>query len=297
MAGLLNIVPRYLPRYGMAPDWTRANRPLAMVFTVIAFAVTLIFKADVDAQGGAYATGVLVLMTSAAVAVTISVWRKKQKVWTFAFGVISLVFVYTTVVNVIERPDGIKISAFFIGTIILTSFLSRIWRSTELRAGNLELDATAQQFIDVLAGQEAHIIANRRQAGDEEEYRLKEKTQRETNRIAPEIPVLFLEVDISDASEFTDTLRVRGVETNGYRILRVNSPVVPNAIAAILLYVRDKTGKIPHAYFSWSEGKPLLFLLKYIAFGEGDTAPVTHEVLRKAERNPDLRPAIHVGGE
>ena len=56
------------------------------------------------------------------------------------------------------------------------------------------------------------------------------------------------------------------------------------------------TGKIPHAYFGWTEGNPLAYLFRYIAFGEGDTAPVTHEVRRQAEDTPDKRPVIHVGG-
>ena len=146
MAGLLNIIPRYLPRYGMAPSWTRAMRPLVIILTIIAFGVTFIFKADVNAQGGAYATGVLVLMSSAAVAVTISALRRKEKMWGTAFAIISLVFAYTTVVNVIERPDGIKIAGFFIALIILVSLLSRIARTTELRVERFEIDETAKRF-------------------------------------------------------------------------------------------------------------------------------------------------------
>ena len=83
---------------------------------------------------------------------------------------------------------------------------------------------------------------------------------------------------------------------DGFRILRTAAPAVPNAIAAFLLYLRNLTGKIPHVYFGWSEGNPLSYLFKYVAFGEGDTAPITHEVLRRAEKNPEKRPTVHVGG-
>jgi hypothetical protein len=233
-------------------------------------------------------------MTSGAIAVTLSAFRRRRHGW--AFLVISLVFAYTTVLNIIERPEGIKIASFFIGSIVITSLVSRALRTTELRVERVELDETARAFIEEASRHEIRIVANRRQAGDVREYRLKEKEQREDNHLPKGDPILFLEIDIGDASEFTDVLRVTGVKINGYRVLRATSAAVPNAIAAFLLHVRDMTGKIPHAYFDWSEGNPIMYLLKYLIFGEGETAPVTREVLRQAEPDPEKRPAIHVGG-
>ena len=299
MAGLLNIVPRYLPRYGMAPNWARATRPLVIVFTLVAFAVTIVFKADVNAQGGAYATGVLVLMSSAAVAVTISEVRRRG--WgarAAAFAGITLVFLYTTGVNIYERTDGIKIAAIFIGGIVAASLVSRVWRTTELRVKRIELDEAARAYVEQIARgrQEIRIIANRRDTGDASEYESKEREKRESNHIPTRDPVLFFEVTPGDASEFSALLDVRGVEIGGHRVLRTESAAVPNAIAAFLLHLRDTTGKVPHVYFGWSEGNPLSYLFKYVAFGEGDTAPVTHEVLRQAEPAPGRRPVVHVGG-
>jgi hypothetical protein len=298
MAGLLNIVPRYLPRYGMAPDWARATRPLVLIFTAICFVVTIAFRADVNAQGGAYATGVLALMTSATIAVTLSARRSGQKAATFAFGVIALIFVFTTFVNIKDQPEGLKIACFFIGAIVFVSLLSRIFRTTELRVEHIELDENAQRFIDEAANSRGHlrIVANKRQQGDAREYALKEDRQREDSHIPGAFPILFLEVDVIDASEFAGTLRVRGVDVDGYRVLRAESSTVPNAIAALLLYMRDATGDRPHAYFAWSEGNPLVFLLRYLFLGSGDTAPVTREVLRQAESDPAKRPIIHVDG-
>ena len=297
MAGLLNIVPRYLPRYGMAPEWTRATRPLVILFTVVAFAVTLIFKADVDAQAGAYATGVLVLMTSAAVAVTLSIRRLANSgVATVAFSIITLVFAYTTVVNVIERPDGVKIAAFFIGSIVAFSLISRIVRTTELRTDKIELDDAAQQFIDEAAHLgELRIIANNPDTCDEAEYRRQTLEARHHHLIPDNDPLLFLEIYVKDASDFSGVTKVKGVEIAGYRILRVEGVAIPNAIAALLVFLRDRTGRRPHAYFNWTEGNPFLFLVKYLLLGQGDIAPLTHEILRVAEPTPEKRPAIHVG--
>ncbi len=296
MAGLLNIVPRYLPRYGMAPEWSRATRPLTLVFTAICFVVTWVFEANVDAQGGAYATGVLVLMSSAAIAVSLSARRRKSK-WTIAFWAISVVFVYTTVANVFERPDGIKIASLFIFGIIAASFVSRAMRSTELRIDRIELDSTAQQFIDELNDEgEIRVVTNRRETGDMTEYRFKEHEKRVDNHIPSSDPIVFYEIETGDASEFRGKLYIRGIDVDGYKILRTQAPAVPNAIAAFLIYIRDKTGKIPHVYFGWSEGNPIMYLARYILFGEGDTAPVTREILRQAEADPEMRPNVHVGG-
>jgi hypothetical protein len=300
MAGLLNVVPRYLPRYGMAPEWGRTVRPLVLIYTAIAFAITIIFNANVDAQGGAYATGVLVIMTSAAFAVSLSARRRGSQRGVFAFSLVTLVFLYTTIANVFERPDGIKIASFFITAIIVVSLASRVRRSLELRQERIELDEKAQRFIEEASkGDEIHIIAHRRRLRDDpEEYARKIEEQREYNRIPEDVPVLFLEIDVEDPSEFEEeVLEVRGVHVDAYKVLRAQSTVVPNAIAAFLLYLRDTTGKTPNCYFGWTEGNPFVYVIRYILFGEGDTAPVTHEVLREAEPNLERRPVIHVGGK
>jgi hypothetical protein len=293
MVGLLNLVPRYLPRYGMAPEWAKTNRPLVLIFTAISFLITVLFEADVEDQGGAYATGVLVLMGSAALAVTLAAQRAGRMWWGYL--VLTLVFGYTTVVNIIDRPEGLKIASIFILTIVLTSLTSRVLRSTELRVHGIDADARAQAFIRAAAAAPVRIIANRPDTGDVAEYDHKLREASDSHHLPSDERILFVEVRPGDVSEFSDRLSVTGVEVGAHRVLRCVSPAIPNAIAALLLYCRDETGKIPHAYFGWTEGNPLAYLLKFLAFGEGDTAPVTREVLRQAEPNPARRPRIHVG--
>jgi hypothetical protein len=292
MVGLLNLVPRYLPRYGMAPEWARAHRPLVVIFTAVAFLVTILFQADVTSQGGAYATGVLVLMGSAALAVTLAGWRERRS-WV-GYMLLTFIFLYTIIVNIIERPDGVKIASWFIVTIIGTSMISRVMRSTELRVQAVEPDDLALRFIREAASTPVRIIANRPDSGLAEEYDHKLREASESHHLPGE-RVLFLEVRPGDVSEFSGVLKVQGADVAGHHVLRCVSGAIPNAIAALLLYIRDETGRVPHAYFGWTEGNPIAYLLKFLAFGEGDTAPVTREVLRQSEPDPMRRPRIHLG--
>jgi hypothetical protein len=298
MAGLINIVPRYLPSYGMAPEWGRAVRPVVIVYTLISILITVAFRADVNAQAGAYATGILAMMVSAAVAVTIATVRARHRFAAVGFAVLTVVLLYALTENVIAKPDGIAISGLFIAGIIGVSLISRVTRTTELRADRIEFDDDARRFVAESLAHDGrlHLIANKRDSGAVKEYTVKERAQRGMNPVPGAADVLFLEVDVVDPSEFSRVLRVHGVEVGGYRVLRAASPAVPNAIAAILLALRDATGVRPHAHFEWSEGNPIAHLLRYLILGRGDTPPVVREIIRKSERDPSRRPGIHVGG-
>jgi hypothetical protein len=291
MAGLLNIIPRYLPGFGMAPEWARASRPLVLVFVAVAFTVTVLFHADVDAQGGAYATGVLVLITSASCAVAIAARKGLPRL---GLGFLSLIFIYTTLVNIYERPEGLKISCIFIFTIIFMSLVSRAVRSTELRITGVELDDQAQALLANACHQTIRLIAwnprtSTRKSCDEADLEL-----RRLNGLSPDDPIFFFEVERGDTSDFTDHLSVHGRREGSSRILYARSAVVANSIAALLIHLERTTGCVPHVYFHWTDVNPVTNIMRFIFLGEGDTAPLTHEVLRRAVKDDLQRPVVHV---
>lgn len=298
MAGLLNIVPRYLPRYGMAPDWARSTRPLVLVLTAIAVIVTVSFRADVNAQAGAYATGVLALMTSAAIAVFLTELRRRHRATAVLFFIVAAIFVYTAVVTVAERPEGLVIALIFVLVILVVSVTSRVLRSTELRVGQVDIDDSAMAVLEEAIADPRPIcfIANKLNADDTDEYDEKMLEVMLDNHLTAADDRVFLEVRVTDASDFLSRVTLTSVQVGKHRILRAEGAAVPNTIAAVLLRVRDLDDQVPHVYFEWSERPPGANALRFLLAGEGDIPPLTHEILRRAVPDEAQRPRVHVGG-
>ena len=299
MAGLLNLVPQYLPKYGMAPEWTQAVRPLVLMFTGINLLVTWIFKASVEAQGDAYATGVLVLMTSACIASVIDLAHRKGFWWrvlTVYFVLITAVFIFTTFDNIYEKSAGIKIASFFILTILMTSIFSRISRSRELRFSGFQLkDVQSRLLWDTLRHLELSVLVPHRPGRRSLEE--KEQIIRREHRIPPEMMVVFVEVELHDASEFNNqpTLKIRAVE--GKYILHIsNAASISHTLAALALEMA-KVGRPPEIHFGWTDETPLSGTLGFLLFGEGNVPWMVRELIRRAEPNQDRRPLIIIAGQ
>lgn len=301
MAGILNLIPRWLPRYGMAPSWVSRNRPMVLIVAAIAFFITIVFKASVEKQAGAYATGVLVLLTSGAVAVTLSArWDLKHgkgQRWKFlGYGAIAMVFIYTMITNMIERPEGLHVAMWFIIGIVVTSLGSRAHRAFELRSTTITYDKPANNMIRAAAcGRRMAIVAHR--AGDwtAEDYEYKEHRIRTRNLIPANQPVIFLEVGLRDASEFSAPLQVHGKSIGEVSVLRTQAAAVPNAISAIAVDIFDHNNVAMDLYFEWSPGSPYRDIIRFIFVGRGQNAGLVHEILRRHYPEGKSRPHVHVG--
>jgi hypothetical protein len=301
MAGLLNLVPKYLPRYGMAPEWARATTPLVLLFTVINLGVTLVFKANVDAQGGAYATGVLVLITSACVASVIDVWeRRAGRPWprrvAWGFAGITLVFLYTTVANEIEKHfRGLTIASFFIVAIVLTSFVSRYARSRELRFGGFRMADTSSRLMwDTIRHLELTILVPHRPG--RRSLAAKEAHIRREHRIPRDLMIVFVEVELADASDFVNEPVMQVTEEQGRYVIKVrNAASIAHTLAALALEMA-KVGRPPEIHFGWTDESPVSGTLGFLLFGEGNVPWMVRDLLRRVEPDEAKRPLIIIAG-
>jgi hypothetical protein len=299
MAGLLNLLPKYLPRYGMAPAWTRAIRPFVILFTIVNLIVTWAFDASVEAQGAAYATGVLMLISSACAATVIDKFRKRQGPWwrriPLRYSFIVLVFFYTTAAVMIEKPDGLKISLCFIATIIVVSMISRAMRSTELRFGGFEFkDATTKLIWDDLKAESFPILVPHRPGA--RTLAEKERIIRMEHRLIEEDQIVFVEAILGDASDFEHRPLLEVFERADNRIVlrATRCTSIPHVIAAIGLEM-SKSGRPPEIHFGWSDESPLAASVSFVLFGQGNVPWMVRELILKNEPDPRKQPRVVVG--
>lgn len=309
-AGLLHLIPRYLPRFGMAPLWVSRMRPLVLILLGIEILVTLIFRADVEAQAGAYATGVLVLMLSAAVAVMLAFLRERRMlqkkssesgrdlaVATFCFlyfAGVTLVFGFTLVENVIFRPDGIIIASIFIFIILTLSALSRLLRSTELRVDEiLFADEESAKLWPLITKKKVNLIPLHRW----NRIARVRKTEEVRKYYSVHGPLAFLHVHlVDDRSEFAAKLRMK-IRRDGddYTIEVFGAVAIANTIACVSELVD------PVSVFLGLGRKNLMSqAFGYVFWGEGEVGILVYTILLRywdATVEDDVRPLIFLMSE
>jgi hypothetical protein len=289
MAGLLHLIPRYLPRFGMAPRWASLSRPLVLVLFAIDVVVTWVFDADVEAQSGAYATGVLVLILSAALAATLSLWRERRRGLALATAVIFVVFAYTLADNCLERPDGLIIGSIFTVLLMLASGLSRSIRSVELRVPHgYFTDVESWRMGPELRGKKVHLVPI---ISSTTEARQKKRAEiaRHYNVRGP---FLFLHVNLLDnRSEFAAplemTLRKEGDDFVGEAYGAI-------AIANTIAFISEAIDPIS-IFIGLTRRDLMAQAARYLLFGEGETGLMVYTILlRYWDWTPeeDVRPRI-----
>ena len=298
LSGLLALVPRYLPRYGMAPEWATATRPFILLLIAVSLLVTWIFNADVAAQGGAYATGVMVLMSSACVAVVINRWKEgagpawRRVPWRYV--VITAVFLYTTAAIVFEKPEGVTIASFFIAAVIVVSATSRIMRSTELRFVRFDFANAESRFMwDTLQHLDIPVLVPHRPGG--RILAEKELEIRDWHHLDAETPLVFIEAEVGDASEFYQSPLMEIVHTEGRFVVRVTRCVSVAHVIAVIALTLAQTGTPPELHFGWSDESPLRTNLRFLLFGEGNVPWIVRQLLLAAEPDRAKRPRVFIG--
>jgi hypothetical protein len=289
MAGLLHLVPRYLPRVGLAPEWVAYARPLVLVLFVFDVVVTLIFRANVEAQGGAYATGVLVLMLSASVAASISLWKERSRLLSlYCWGVVA-VFAYTTAANIIERTDGIIIAGFFILFILTVSGISRYWRAKEIRVGGHRFaNSESERLWSQLVDKKVNMVP----IGSLELKARSARTAQLRKHYTVKGPLVFVHVRLLDnRSEFLSPLEITVREEAGQYLLEASQAVAKaNAVA----YISEQLH--PAAiYLGLSRQNLMRQSFRYFLLGEGETGLMVYTILQHLwESTPweDERPCL-----
>jgi hypothetical protein len=245
----------------------------------------------VEAQSGAYATGVLVLILSAAFAATLALWRERRW-WLFCYmGLLCLVFGFTLVDNCIERPDGLIIGIIMTLFLVLTCALSRSLRSVEFRIPQgYFADRESWRIGPELRGKKVHLVPI---VSSSAEARRQKRAEIERH-YGVHGPFLFLHVNLLDnRSEFSSPLEV-GLRKEGDDYVAEAFGAV--AIANTIAYLSESIDPIS-IFIGLTRRDLMAQAIRYLLFGEGETGLIVYTILlRYWEWTPedDVRPCIYL---
>jgi hypothetical protein len=297
--GLREMLPHYLHRLGMALTWAGQTGVIMHLLNAIIFVVTLVFNASLSAQQWAYATSVLVLLAGATLAAGVDLYRRGRlsslRWFAASFGVMCGFFLLMTTVTVFRNSSGVIIALTFVMTIVVTSFISRWLRSTELRfegfsfsdeATRMRWDAICQREFQVVAPHRPGLISVAEKSREiQRDFRLSSST-----------PVLFVEATLGDPSEFYQQPRIEIIDEQGLEVVRVSKCVsISHVLASLCLSLCSTAGRPPEIIFGWSNERPLAANLNFLLLGQGNIPWMVKELVRRAVPDVDRQPRVHIG--
>jgi hypothetical protein len=296
---LRDVVPTFLARFGMQLEWAHKVGVVLHLFNVAILVVTVAFRASVSAQQWAYASSVLVLLLSAALAAVLDLWaRWRGSRWrpvvVAPLALIASFFLAMVGVLLVRHASGLAIALLFVAIVMGTAFVSRWLRSTELRfQGFAFADERSKARWEEIRNLDFQVLVPHHPT----HLPLPEKDRsiRQRHRLGPDVPIIYVEAELGDPSDFYHAPWMEIVRRDGFEVIRVSRCTsVAHVLAAIGLEFRH-VGRPPEIHFGWSDESPMAANLHFLFLGEGNVPWMVHELIRKAEPDRARQPRVVIG--
>ncbi len=296
--GLRSLLPQFLLRFGMELRWASAIGLIYQLFAIINLAITLIFRGSVENQRYAYSVSVLALLTSAAGASALDLRRRGgfvKTILSIPFAMIAAAFGLMACGIVIFNPSCVWIAGLFIIAIVSTSMASRAWRAREFRFDGFDFETDETRPLwDRVRHLDYSVLVPIRPGGRNDLDR-REKFIRSRHRVDENVPLIFLEVELGDPSDFMQRPLMAIREERGRFMIKVTRCVsIAHVVVAVGLEF-SKVGEPPEIHFGWSDQTPLAAMIKFLLFGEGNVPWLVQDLLRRVELDHSKRPRVVVG--
>jgi hypothetical protein len=214
------------------------------------------------------------LMLSAAVAVSISLWKERAyPLSIYCWGVV-LIFAYTTAANIIERRDGIIIAGFFILFIVTVSGISRYWRAKELRVGGHRFaDAESERLWNMIADKKVNMVPTK--SLDASWRASRTAMLSEHYKVSSELAFVSIRL-LDNRSEFLSPLEITVRQEDSQYLVQASQAVATaNAVAYLSVLLRPAG-----IYLGLSRQNLMRPSFRYFLLGEGEIGLMVYTILQ-----------------